>query len=153
MEGCTLATATPCIYISLRMGMEPKKTGRRGRERRERQGRRGEAGRGMEEERGKAGRGSVKWTRKGGKMQRGRGNYTRHSKNMYAPPPHHELSSISHHSPFTPSPPHHLTPFMMRNSTTLLWPRAEARWRAFLCRRPRALGLTDVVDSNRSTSE
>ena len=38
MEGYTLATATPCIYISLRMGMEPKKTGRRGRERRERQG-------------------------------------------------------------------------------------------------------------------
>ena len=28
----------PCIYISLRMGMDPKKTGRRGRERRERQG-------------------------------------------------------------------------------------------------------------------
>ena len=27
-----LATATPCIYISLRMGMDPKKTGRRGRE-------------------------------------------------------------------------------------------------------------------------
>ena len=38
MEGCTLATATSCIYIILRMGMEPKKTGRRGRERRERQG-------------------------------------------------------------------------------------------------------------------
>ena len=51
MEGYTLATATPCIHISLRMGMDPKKTGRRGRERRERQGgrvwrERGEAGRG-----------------------------------------------------------------------------------------------------------
>ena len=51
MEGCTLATATPYIYISLRMGMEPKKTGRIGRERRERQGgrvwrERGEAERG-----------------------------------------------------------------------------------------------------------
>ena len=50
MEGYTLATATPCIHISLRMGMDPKKTGR-GRERRERQGgsvwrERGEAGRG-----------------------------------------------------------------------------------------------------------
>ena len=48
-----LATATPCIYISLRMGMEPKKTGRReGREGRRERGKK-EAGReGMEGERG-----------------------------------------------------------------------------------------------------
>ena len=35
--------------------------------------------------------------------------------------------------PLTPSLPTTLTPFIMRNSTTLLWPRAEARWRGFLC--------------------
>ena len=54
MEGCTLATATPCIHISLRMGMEPKKTRRRGRERRERQGgREGVEGEGKMDQKGR----------------------------------------------------------------------------------------------------
>ena len=119
MEGYTLATATPCIHISLRMGMEPKKTGRRGRERRERQGgrvwrKRGEAGRGG------GWREKGKWTRKGRNSRRGR-NGKREGITLITCTPS-PLTLFTPH-PLTPSLPTTLTPFIMRNSTTLLWPR------------------------------
>ena len=91
-----------------------------------------------------------KWTRKEGRNSRKGRNGKREGITLITCTPIPLTLFILH--PLTPTLPTTLTPFIMRDSTTLLWPRAEARWRAFLCQRPRALGLTDV-DSNRSTSE
>ena len=98
-----------------------------------------------------------KWTRKEGRNSRKGRNGKREGITLTTCTPI-PLTLFTHLTlftlhPLTPSPPTTLTPFIMRNSTTFLWPRAEARWRGFLCQRPQALGLIDNVDSNRSTSE
>ena len=118
--------------------MDPKKTGRRGRERRGRERRERQGGR-VWRERGEAGRGGGwrekgKWTRKEGRNSKKGRNGKREGITLITCTPI-PLTLFTLH-PLTPTLPTTLTPFIMRNSTTLLWPRAEARWRVFLCQRP-----------------